>query len=142
MSEAAPCIFCEIIAQRAPAARVVEDPHTLAFLDLFPVAPGHALVIPKVHYPNLFEATPQTLAAVIETARRVARAIRTALQPDGLAVFQLNGRAAGQTVFHYHVHLIPRHEGDTLRLHGREVASREELEAVAQRIAAALESTP
>lgn len=140
MSETGPCIFCEIVAQRAAAARIAEDEHTVAFLDLFPVAAGHTLVIPKVHYPNLFEAVPETLTAVMEAARRVARAIRTALRPDGLAVFQLNGRAAGQTVFHYHVHLIPRHDGDQLRLHGREAAAREELENVARQIAAALET--
>lgn len=133
-------MFCEIVAGRAPAARVVEDAQTLAFLDLFPVAPGHALVIPKTHYANLFEAGPETLAPVALTARRVARAIRSALEPDGLAVFQLNGRAAGQTVFHYHMHLIPRHDGDTLRLHGREAADRDELESTARRIAAAIET--
>ncbi len=140
MSEANPCIFCEIVARRAPAARVYENEKTLAFLDLFPAATGHTLVIPKLHYRDLFEADRETLPAVVETARCVARALRTALRPDGLGVFQLNGRAAGQTVFHYHIHLIPRNEGESLRLHGREAAGRERLERDARRIAEALET--
>lgn len=133
------CIFCRIVRREAPAAIVHEDEHTLAFMDLFPVSEGHTLVIPKQHYPTLFEATEDTLPAVALTARRVARAIRTALRPDGLGVFQLNGEAAGQTVFHYHAHLIPRAHGDALRLHGRRPAEPEELGRVAARIAAALE---
>jgi histidine triad (HIT) family protein len=140
MSDAGPCIFCEIVAGRAPAARIYETETTLAFLDLFPAATGHSLVIPKHHHRDLFDADPETLPAVVETARCVARALRTALRPDGLGVFQLNGRAAGQTVFHYHIHLIPRSQGDSLRVHGREAADRECLERDARRIAEALEA--
>jgi len=96
-------------------------------------------VIPKVHYENLFEADERTLPAVHLAARRVARAMRRALAPDGMMMFQLNGAAAGQTVFHYHAHLVPRSAGGELRLHGRKRAERDALEAVARRIAAELE---
>jgi histidine triad (HIT) family protein len=139
MSREPDCIFCKIVAGEAPAAKVYEDAHALAFLDLFPVAEGHALVIPKAHYENLFEATEATLPGVWLAARRVARAMRKALAPDGMMVFQLNGAAAGQTVFHYHAHLVPRTAGSELRLHGREKADAARLSAIAARIAGALE---
>ena len=140
MSREPSCIFCKIVAGEAPAAKVYEDEHALAFLDLFPAAEGHALVIPKAHYENLFDATDATLPGVWLAARRVARAMRKALAPDGLMVFQLNGAAAGQTVFHYHAHLVPRNAGSELRLHGREQAEPRRLAATAARIAAAIEA--
>jgi histidine triad (HIT) family protein len=132
------CIFCAIVAGRAPAARIAESAHALAFLDLFPAAEGHALVIPKTHYENLFEADEETLPDVHLLARRVALAMRRALAPDGMMVFQLNGAAAGQTVFHYHAHLLPRTAGTELRIHGRQKEDEARLAALAARIAAAL----
>ena len=134
----APCIFCEIAAARAPAARIHEDDQILVFLDLFPAAAGHTLIIPKRHYENLYEVDEESLLAVNRSARRIAHALRRALAPDGLTVVQLNGAAAGQTVFHYHMHLIPRRDGDSLRVHGRVAAARETLETQARKIAAAL----
>jgi histidine triad (HIT) family protein len=139
MSSNPDCIFCKIVAGEAAAVKVTETQDALAFMDLFPATPGHALVIPKIHYENLFESTPESLPAVHLLARRVARAIRKSLEPDGLMVFQLNGAAAGQTVFHYHAHLIPRMAGSEFKLHGRQRANDAELEALAQRIAGALE---
>lgn len=139
MSAARDCIFCRIAAGDAPAAKIAETEHALAFLDLFPSAEGHALVIPKRHYENLFEADEETLSDVQRLARRVARAMRQALAPDGLTALQLNGAAAGQTVFHYHTHLIPRSAGSELRIHGRERADPARLEALAARLAAAVE---
>jgi len=133
------CIFCKIISGEAAAVKVTETEHALAFMDLFPASPGHTLVIPKLHYENLFESTPETLPAVHLLARRVARAIKSALRPDGLMVFQLNGEAAGQTVFHYHAHLIPRMAGSEFKLHGRQRAGDAELEALSRRIANALD---
>jgi histidine triad (HIT) family protein len=133
------CIFCKIVAGEAAAVKVTETEHALAFMDLFPATPGHTLVIPKLHYENLFEATPESLPHVHLLARRVARAIRSALRPDGLMVFQLNGEAAGQTVFHYHAHLIPRMAGSEFKLHGRQRAADAELDALARRIGAALD---
>lgn len=139
MSAKPDCIFCAIVAGRAPAARIAESAHALAFLDLFPAAEGHALVIPKVHYENLFESDEETLPDVHLLARRVALAMRRALAPDGMMVFQLNGAAAGQTVFHYHAHLLPRTAGSELRIHGRKKADESRLSELAARIAAALE---
>jgi histidine triad (HIT) family protein len=133
------CIFCRIVAGEATAAKVHEDEHSLAFLDLFPAAEGHTLVIPKLHYADLFGATEETLPAVTLATRRVARALRKALAPDGLMVVQLNGAAAGQTVFHYHVHLLPRAAGSEPRFHGREAADPVRLAEVASRIRACLE---
>ena len=130
-----PCIFCEIVAGRAPAARIYEDDQVLVFLDLFPTARGHTLVIPKTHYENLFEADEPSLLAVARVARRGAHALRRLIRPDGMTVVQLNGAAAGQTVFHYHVHLIPRHHGDSLKIHGRTPAERGDLDALAAEIA-------
>lgn len=133
------CIFCKIVAGEAGAARVAESEHALAFMDLFPTVPGHTLVIPKTHYDDLFGADDATLAGVHRLARRVANAMDRALRPDGLMVFQLNRAAAGQTVFHYHAHLLPRVAGTELRLHGRAKADEAELEAIARRIAEALD---
>jgi histidine triad (HIT) family protein len=133
------CIFCQIVAGRAPAARIAESEHALAFLDLFPAAEGHALVIPKPHYENLFEADVETLPDVHLLARRVALAMRRALAPDGMMMFQLNGAAAGQTVFHYHAHLLPRRAGSELRIHGRQKADPARLDELASRIAAQLD---
>jgi histidine triad (HIT) family protein len=133
------CIFCAIVAGRAPAARIVESEHALAFMDLFPTAEGHVLVIPRTHYDDVFGADDETLGGVHRLARRVAVAMDAALRPDGLMLFQLNRAAAGQTVFHYHAHLVPRKAGTEMRLHGREKASDQVLEALAARIRAALD---
>jgi histidine triad (HIT) family protein len=113
------CIFCKIARGDAPAHRVCEDERTLVFMDIFPVTDGHTLVITKDHFENVFEADEDALAAIARTSHRVAAAIRSALAPDGLMVFQLNGQAAGQTVFHYHMHLMPRTSGEPLALHTR-----------------------
>lgn len=110
------CIFCRIIAGQIPSTRVFEDEHTLAFMDLGQVNPGHVLVAVKKHAANLFELDDVQAAAVARASTRVARAIRDAFKPEGLSVYQANGKAAGQTVFHYHVHLLPRHEADGMEL--------------------------
>ena len=132
------CIFCRIALGTAPCFKVCEDDLTLTFLDLFPVAEGHALVIPKSHATDLFEMDEQTLAAVSAASLRVAGAIKRDLEPDGLGVFQLNGAAAGQTVFHYHMHLLPRSAGDPFALHSRVRGDDAKLARTAARLAAAL----
>jgi len=132
------CIFCKIVAGEAPAHRIYEDDRILVFLDIFPVADGHTLVIPKHHCTNLLGARDEDLAAVIAHSRRVAHAIRKVVAPDGIGVFQLNGAAAGQTVFHYHMHLIPRMEGDALQVHARKPGDPERLAELAGRLAEAL----
>lgn len=132
------CIFCRIIAGRAEAHRVLEDQHTLAFMDLFPAAEGHALVIPKQHFVTLFDIDDEYVSAVARSARRVAAAMRAAWAPDGLTASQANGRAAGQTVGHYHVHLIPRMEGQRMQWHGSAAADPAELAARASELRDAL----
>ncbi len=132
------CIFCRIVRGEAPAHRVLEDEHTLAFMDLFPVARGHILVIPKTHSDDLLEADTEELAVVMRNSQRIARAMESELGPDGIGVYQLNGAAAGQTVFHYHMHLVPRMQGDPLTLHGRVRGEDSELEAVADTLRAGL----
>ena len=129
------CIFCQIVAGSARSHKVWEDEHTLVFMDLFPVAHGHTLIIPKPHWENLFEVSDDAARRVVTISRRLAHAMRSSLTPDGIAVFQLNGAAAGQTVFHYHMHLVPRAHGSKLDIHGRRRASRDELDEVAARIA-------
>jgi histidine triad (HIT) family protein len=133
------CIFCQIVRGEEPCFEVYRDEHVLVFMDLFPVAPGHALVVTREHCENLFEVTPEAMGAAAIAARRVACAIRKELAPDGLGVFQLNGAAAGQTIFHYHTHLIPRQQGDALRLHGRTRGDSAELARTAERLRGALD---
>ena len=110
------CVFCKIVAGQIPSTRVYEDEHTLAFMDLGQVNPGHVLVAVRKHAANLYELDDIQAAAVARTSTRVARAIRDAFAPAGLSVYQANGKAAGQTVFHYHLHLLPRHEADGMEL--------------------------
>jgi histidine triad (HIT) family protein len=110
------CVFCRIVAGQIPSTRVFEDEHTLAFMDLGHVNPGHVLVAVKKHADNLYALDDVQAAAVARASTRVARAIREAFKPEGLSVYQANGKAAGQTVFHYHVHLLPRHAGDGMEL--------------------------
>jgi len=110
------CVFCRIVAGQIPSTKVFEDKHTLAFMDIGQVNPGHVLVTVKKHAANLFELDDAQAAASARTAARVAKAIESAFKPEGMSVYQANGRAAGQTVFHYHVHLLPRHAGDGMEL--------------------------
>jgi len=110
------CVFCKIVAGQIPSTKVFEDEHTLAFMDLGQVNPGHVLVAVKKHAENLYALDDTQAAAVARASTRVARAIREAFKPEGLSVYQANGKPAGQTVFHYHVHLLPRHAGDGMEL--------------------------
>ena len=110
------CIFCKLVARQIPATIVHEDDDTLAFMDIGQVNPGHVLVAAKTHVENVYALDDQTAGAVFRTVARVARAIRQAFAPPGLSVYQANGKPAGQTVFHLHVHLVPRHDGDGMAL--------------------------
>lgn len=112
----ADCIFCKLVAKQIPASIVYEDEATLAFMDLGQVNPGHVLVACKAHAANIYELDEAQAAAVFRTAARVARAIRAAFDPPGLSIYQANGKPAGQTVFHFHLHVLPRHEGDGMQL--------------------------
>jgi len=138
MSDPTTCIFCRIVRGEAPSHRVWEDDETLAILDAFPVTDGHTLVITKAHAATIFDASEPSLVAVAATARRVAHALRSVLAPHGLMVFQLNGAAAMQTVLHYHMHLMPRREGEPLALHSRVPGDPARLAELARLLAAAL----
>ena len=112
----ASCVFCRIVAKEIPAAVVYEDELTIAFMDAGQVNPGHVLVAAKGHAETLYDLDDAQAGALLRAAVRVARAIRNAFQPQGLSVYQANGKAAWQSVFHYHMHLLPRHEGDGMAL--------------------------
>ena len=138
MSESAKCIFCKIVRGDIPAIKVHEDDRTLTFMDIQPASPGHALAISKTHAVNLLEIAETDLLAVTLTVQRIARAVQKALLPDGIRIVQTNGTAAGQSVFHYHVHVIPMQEGQRVGAHGRAPANPEELKVLAARIREAL----
>ncbi len=110
------CIFCKIMARQIPATVVHEDDETLAFMDLGQVNPGHVLVAAKAHVENIYDLDDAQASALLRAASRVARAIRDAFSPAGLSLYQANGGPAGQTVFHFHIHLLPRHENDGMQL--------------------------
>lgn len=142
------CIFCAIAAKRAPAALVYENEQAMSFLDIHPITEGHILVIPRKHCRNLFDFNDMDAQAVMHAARMSARALRAALNADGMNLFQSSERAAGQDVFHFHFHLLPRFQDDKLltregnqhfmsrRLRGNPAA--DELAAVAAKIRAQL----
>ena len=129
------CVFCQIISGGQPCHRVYEDDLTLAFMDIYPATIGHALVVPKAHFASVLDISDEAMRAIAGTARTVAVAINRAYDPDGMSIVQANGAAAGQTVEHYHLHLLPRATGQKLRLHGPRKADAEELARVAKTIA-------
>jgi histidine triad (HIT) family protein len=133
-------IFARILRGEIPKALICEDDDTLAFMDAFPQSRGHCLVIPRHDRArNLLEAQVQTVGPLFATVQRVARAVRAALQPDGIVITQFNGAAAGQTVFHLHVHVIPRWRDVELGRHaGGVAADPAELTRLAAQIAARL----
>ena len=132
-------IFARIVRGEIPSAKICEDERTLAFMDAFPQARGHCLVVHKTSRArNLLDAEPQVLTDLILTTQKVTRAMRAALNPDGITVTQFNGAPAGQTIFHLHVHILPRWEGVPLGAHGRGQADPGELAELAKAIAAEL----
>jgi histidine triad (HIT) family protein len=132
-------IFARIVRGEIPAHKVYEDERTLAFMDVMPQSDGHTLVVPKVEAENLFDLPPDALQATIVTTQRVARAVKKAFDAPGVMIAQLNGRGAGQSVFHIHFHVVPRYEGIDLRFHAREMADPQLLASHAARIRAALD---
>jgi histidine triad (HIT) family protein len=114
MTLATDCIFCRIVRGEVPSFRVFEDDRTLAFMDINPVNPGHALVVPKVHAETIFTLDDLSLAATVRVAQRVARAVQKAFRPHGLNIVQANGPGAAQSVPHFHWHVLPRAENDGL----------------------------
>ncbi|MFP3420850.1 HIT family protein [Bacillus sp. SIMBA_154] len=107
------CIFCKIIDGDIPCAKVYEDEHVLAFLDISQVTKGHTLVIPKIHKENIYDMTPEVSNHYFKAIPKIARAIKQEFEPIGLNLLNNNGEKAGQSVFHYHMHIIPRYgKGD------------------------------
>ncbi|KND53927.1 Bis(5'-nucleosyl)-tetraphosphatase (asymmetrical) [Candidatus Paraburkholderia schumanniana] len=131
-------IFARILRGEAPCIKVCETEQSLAFMDVMPQTDGHVLVMPKEPAASIYDVSHAALAACMQTVKTVAAAVQAALQPDGLLIAQLNGEAAGQTVGHLHVHLIPRWSGVALRPHASAPADPAQLEALAQRIREAL----
>ena len=114
MSSDPDCIFCKIVAGEIPCFKLYEDAATLAFMDINPVNDGHALIIPKAHYADVFAVSGDALAATAAMAKKVAAAVQAALEPAGMNLLQCNGEAANQSVMHFHMHVIPRRIGDDL----------------------------
>jgi histidine triad (HIT) family protein len=134
------CVFCKIAEGKIPATKVHENELTLAFMDIGQVNPGHVLVAVKPHVENIFGLDDTLAAAVFQTAARVARAVQKAYAPEGVTLYQANGAAAGQTVFHFHLHIVPRYDKDGMHLAWpAKNPPREQLELNAGRIRAALE---
>ena len=130
-------IFAKILRGEMPVAKVFEDDHVLAFMDVFPQARGHTLVIPKHSTArNFLDEAPEVIGPLMLGVQRVAKAVRAALNPDGLMITQFNGAPAGQTVFHLHFHIIPRWDGVALGRHGQGMADMAELNALAAQITA------
>jgi histidine triad (HIT) family protein len=130
-------IFAKILRGEIPSTRVYEDEDTLAFMDIMPRADGHLLVIPKTPCRNVLDATPEQLAAVMTTVQKLARAVMRAFDAEGLTIQQFNEAAGGQEVFHLHFHVLPRHEGVSLRPPGK-MGDFDEIAKHAERIRAAL----
>ena len=133
-------LFAKILRGEVPAVKVLDDDVVVAFMDIFPQARGHTLVVPKgVTARNFLELAPDKVGPYMERVQRVAKAVAKALKPDGVVVTQFNGAPAGQTIFHVHFHIIPRYEGVMLAGHSHQNrADMDELQALAKQIAAAL----
>lgn len=127
-------IFAKILRGEAPAFKVFEDEYSLAFMDVMPQVDGHTLVIPKCEAQDLLDADPLVLAQTIQTVQKVTAAVKAAFSAPGVMLAQLNGSAAGQTVFHLHFHIMPRHEGLALGMHAREMQDFDILKAHAEKI--------
>jgi len=129
------CIFCKIIRGEIPSFKVFEDERVFAFMDINPIQPGHSLVIPKFHTENIFTAPDDWAAATINGVQRLARAVQKTVEPDGINILQANGPGAAQSVFHIHMHVVPRAMGDEMKMNwGIHPGDMGEIEAMAGRI--------
>ncbi|PZM11243.1 HIT family protein [Rhizobium tubonense] len=131
-------IFAKILKGEIPSYRVYEDEHAVAFMDVMPQAPGHTLVMPKQPSRNLLDADPATLSHLVTVVQKVANAVKDAFDADGIYIAQFNEASAGQTVFHLHFHVIPRHEGAALKPHAGKMEDGGVLAENARKIIAAL----
>ncbi|QAU33893.1 HIT domain-containing protein [Janthinobacterium sp. 17J80-10] len=130
--------FARILRGELPSIRIYEDDATIAIMDIMPQSEGHVLILPKEPAIEIFELSIESAAACIRTTHKVAAAVKAALNPPGIMIAQLNGSAAGQTVPHVHFHVIPKHDGEPLKLHAAVLADQDLLREVADRIIAAL----
>lgn len=133
------CIFCKIVAGEIPCFKLYEDDSTLSFMDINPANEGHALVIPKEHWRNVYVVPDDLFAAVAVSVKKIAQAVQSALSPDGVNVVQANGKGAAQSVEHFHVHVLPRTLGDELKLNwGLNPGDMERIKICSETIKAAL----
>lgn len=116
MSASQDCIFCKIIAGEVPSFKLYEDDATFAFMDINPANEGHALVVPKEHAKDVHAISNDAISRTVITAKKIARAVEKTIAPGGINLIQCNGSAAGQSVFHFHMHVLPRREGDDLNM--------------------------
>jgi histidine triad (HIT) family protein len=133
-------IFAKILRGEIPSHKVYEDADALVLMDAMPQASGHTLIVPKAPSRNMLDADPDVLARVAPLVQRIARAVKAAFSADGVTIVQFNEPASGQTVFHLHYHVIPRHEGIPLMPHSREMEESNVLAANAEKIRRALET--
>jgi histidine triad (HIT) family protein len=135
MSTDPDCIFCKIIAGEIPSFKIYEDSETFAFMDINPANEGHALVIPREHARDLYSVSDTAIAATVKTAKRIAAAVDKTLNPEGLNLLQCNGPAAAQSVMHFHMHVLPRRDGDDLKLNwGLEAGDMDAIDRLAVRL--------
>jgi histidine triad (HIT) family protein len=133
------CIFCKIVAGQIPCFKLLDDEATIAFMDINPVNPGHALAVAKGHWPTVDVIPPEVLGAVARTAQKVAKAVVTELKPVGVNLLQANGEGAGQSVPHLHIHIMPRRNGDGVALNwDYQPGDKAEIEAIYKRLKAIL----
>jgi histidine triad (HIT) family protein len=136
----ADCIFCKIVRGEVPSFKLYEDDKTLAFMDINPVNPGHALVVPKFHSPNLFRTPPEWVSAAILTTQKIAIAVQRTLNPYGMNILQANGPGAAQSVLHFHMHVVPRAKDDEMKMNwGLKPGDKDVLKALADQIKANIE---
>jgi histidine triad (HIT) family protein len=132
------CIFCKILAGEIPSTAVYEDDDFKAILDVNPAARGHVIILPKNHAANIYELPDEDASKIMVVAKKIATAIEKAYRCDGVNILQNNGEAAGQTVFHLHVHVIPRFKGDTVNIGWKQGDMPEDLDAICKEIQAQL----
>ncbi len=132
-------VFAKVLRGELPCHKIYEDDDTLAVLDIMPRSEGHALVVTKERATDLFDVSPQALAKLMAMVQKLAPQIKEAVGADGVLIAQFNGAAAGQTVFHLHVHIIPREEGTELKPHAGIMADQAQLAATAEKIRARIE---
>ncbi|MFQ6024243.1 MAG: HIT family protein [Acidiferrobacterales bacterium] len=129
------CIFCKIVAGEIPCFKLYEDDQTIAFMDINPGNEGHALVISKEHWEDVYAIPPDLIASTVKTVKKVAEAVNQTLAPDGINLVQANGKGAAQSIFHFHMHILPRKIGDELKMNwGLRPGDMDAVKAVFERV--------